>query len=222
MESMLEAVVALPISGLVSEDEFLDFAGGGAGDGGEDEAGGDFVGGEMLTTPLLQLLGAGLRASGEFDEGAGDFAPLGVRHGDDGGDGDGGVFVERFFDFYRGDVFAAGDDDVFGAIFEFDVAVGVGDGDVARMKPAASEGFLRGAGVAKVAFHDDVAAKHDFAEALAVVQGWRHGGGVHDFEPFQRQVAHALARFQHGLLFRRQVRPVLVPFVDCGWAVSFG
>ena len=90
------------ISSLVSEDEFLDFAGGGAGDGSEDEAGGDFVGGEMLTTPLLQLLGAKLRASGEFDEGAGDFAPLGVRYGDDGGYGDGGVFVKCFFDFYRG------------------------------------------------------------------------------------------------------------------------
>ena len=64
------------ISGLVSEDEFLDFAGGGAEDGGEDEVGGNFVGGEVLSTPLLQLLGADLHASGEFDEGAGGFAPF--------------------------------------------------------------------------------------------------------------------------------------------------
>ena len=43
----------------------------------EDEVGGDFAGGKVLPTPLLQSLGAKLRARGESDEGTGTSPDLG-------------------------------------------------------------------------------------------------------------------------------------------------
>ena len=66
----------------------------------------------------------------EGDEGAGGFAPFLAGAGDDGGFEDGGVAVEDVFHLDGGDVLATGDDDVFRAVADFDVAVLVPDGEV--------------------------------------------------------------------------------------------
>ena len=49
------------------------------------------------------------------------------------------MFVQSVLDFDGRDVFAARDDDVLGAVFELDVAVGMHNAEIAGMKPAAGE-----------------------------------------------------------------------------------
>ena len=116
---------------------------------------------------MLDQLGlGGAHAGFEGDEGAGCLAPCVVRAGDHGGFQDGGVAVERALDLDRRNILAAGDDDVLGAVFDFDIAVGVHHGEVACMKPAALERGLGGFGVGEIAHHDVVAAHHDFADGL--------------------------------------------------------
>ena len=51
--------------------------------------------------------------------------------------------VERDLDLDRGDVLAAGDDDVLGAVLDLHVAVGVLDREIAGVKPAALERRVR-------------------------------------------------------------------------------
>ena len=75
---------------------------------------------------------------------------------------------EHAFDFDRGDVFAAADDDVLEAVADFEVAVRMHDGGVAAVEPAVANGLGGVLRIAVVARHHDVAANDDFAEGLAV------------------------------------------------------
>ena len=76
-------------------------------------------------------------------------SPSSGRAGDDGGFQDGRVAVEDVLDLDRRDVLAAGDDDVLRAVLDLDVAVGVGDREVAGVEPAPAKassvavGFFR-------------------------------------------------------------------------------
>ena len=166
----------------------------------------------------LGRVGLGL----QLDEGAGHLAPFLVRLGDHRGQHDGRVLVERVLDLDRGDVLAARDDDVLGAVLELDVAVRILHREVAGMEPAAGEGCLGRLGVLQVALHHDVAAHHDLAHRRAVGRHGLQGVGVADVERFQRLVADALAGHQLGLFGRRQGVPGAVPFVDDGRTVAFG
>src|SRR5690606_34885378 len=78
-----------------------------------------------------------------------------------------GVPVQDVFDLDGRNVLATGNDDVFAAVFDFHIAVGVHDGQVAAVEPATGQGFLRGLGVLQVTLHGDVAAEHDFAHGFA-------------------------------------------------------
>jgi hypothetical protein len=49
------------------------------------------------------------------------------------------VAVERVLDLDRRDVLAARDDDVLRAVLDLDIAVGVGDREIAGMEPAAGK-----------------------------------------------------------------------------------
>ena len=102
------------------------------------------------------------------DESLRHLAPLRVGDGDDRDLEDVGVLGDRLLHLDGRDVFAAGDDDVLLAVAELDVAVGVHDGDVARMEPAAAEGLRRRLGIVEVARHDVVVAHHHLAHRLAV------------------------------------------------------
>ena len=81
-----------------------------------------------------------------------------------------GMAVEHVLDFERGDVLAARDDDVLGAVLDLDVAVGLHHRQVAGVEPAAGERLLRRLRVLQVALHGDVAAEHDLAHGLAVAR----------------------------------------------------
>ncbi len=77
---------------------------------------------------------------------------------------------DGFFEFERGNIFAAADDDVFLAIDDQHVAVFVERGHVSGVEPAAAQGFGGSFGLAPVAFHDAVTARDDFADGLPVVR----------------------------------------------------
>ena len=112
------------------------------------------------------------------------------------------MLVERVLDLDRGNVLAARNDDVLGAVLELDVAVGMHDAEIAGMEPAAGEGLVGGLPVLQIALHDDVAAEHHLADRLAVGGRLLHRRGVHHGQAFERRVAHALPR-----LLRRARRP---------------
>src|SRR5215208_6544406 len=94
--------------------------------------------------------------------------PLLVREGDNSAFEHRRMAADRVLDLDRGDVLAAGDDDVLLAVADFDVAVGVPDAEVAAVKPAAGERGGGGVGRLEVALHDVVAAHHHLAEGDAV------------------------------------------------------
>ena len=102
------------------------------------------------------------------DEGAGRFAPFRVGPRDDRGFEHRRMAVEHVLDLDRRDVLAARDDDVLRAVLDLDIAVGVGDREIAGMEPAAGEGLLGRGRVLQIALHDDVAAHEDLAHRLAV------------------------------------------------------
>jgi hypothetical protein len=80
------------------------------------------------------------------------------------------VAVERLLDLQRGDVLAARDDHVLRPVLDLDVAVGVPDGQVAGVEPAAGERGVGGARVLEVALHHRVAPQQHLAERGAVAR----------------------------------------------------
>ena len=78
----------------------------------------------------------------QLDEGAGHFAPFRIGLCHHGGEQHGRVLVEDVLDLDGGDVLAAGNDDVLGAVLDDDVAVLVEHAEIAGVKPAAGKGFL--------------------------------------------------------------------------------
>src|ERR1019366_4615165 len=172
--------------------------------------------------PGDQLFGGGGVVGLEADEGFRHFPPFLVGEGDDGDFGDGGVIGQRLLDFNGGDVLAAGDDDVLHAVAHFDVAIGVDDGEVAGVEPAALKGVRSGFGIVVIAEHDVVAAHEDFAHALAIGGDIVHvvvgDPEVHAGD----QVGHALAGFELGALGRGQFVPGGLPGADGVRAVGFG
>src|SRR3546814_15245335 len=76
--------------------------------------------------------------------------------------------VQDLFDFLTGNVFAARNDDIFGPVFYFGIAVWVHDGQIARTEPAAAEGLARGGLVLQVAFHERIAAHDQLTQRLPI------------------------------------------------------
>ena len=84
--------------------------------------------GEPVAAELDDLVRLNVARAGlQRDERARRFAPLFVRPRDDGGVLHRWVFVENAFDFDGRDILSTGDDDVFRAVAELDVAVRVHD-----------------------------------------------------------------------------------------------
>src|SRR5438105_4364607 len=104
-----------------------------------------------------------------------------VGNAEDIGLADGGMVQEYLFDFARVDVFAAANDHLFFAAANVDVAVGVHDGEVARVKPSGRvDGFSGGVRVVPVAGHDGIAPGAQFALLAAVDDA--PGGWVGNFD----------------------------------------
>ena len=78
------------------------------------------------------------------------------------------MLEQRILDLDRRNIFAAGDDDVLGAVLELNIAVLMHHAEVAGMKPAAVEGGVGGVLVLQIALHDDIAEKHHLAHGFAL------------------------------------------------------
>src|SRR5262249_51952426 len=101
-------------------------------------------------------------------------SPALVRNRDDGALEHGGGSDDRLLDLDARDVLPARDDDVLAAVAPLDVAVGMPDGEVSGVEPAATE---RGAGrrlVFEVAAHEVVASHDHLAHRLAVPRDVAH------------------------------------------------
>src|SRR5215471_13112744 len=197
-------------SRLLPQDELLDLAGRGLGQRAEHHRARRLearkVGAAMLDQLVLGDLGAGL----DLDEGARGLAPLLVGLRDHGRGLYRRMAVQHVFDLERRDVLAAGDDDVFGAVLDLRVAVGLHHREVARVEPAAGERLARRLGVLQIALHGDVAAEHDLAHGLAVCGNRLHRQRIHHRQPLLHQVAHALPAVALGAPADVEVLPLLL------------
>src|SRR4051794_16900269 len=127
---------------LLAQDELLDLPGRGSRQLAELDGRGALELREVLAAERDQLVLVGVLARLELHERLRALAPLLVRHGDDRDLGDRRVAHDRLLDLDARDVLPARDDDVLGAVAQLDVAVGMPDGEVAGMKPAAAERLL--------------------------------------------------------------------------------
>src|SRR5437868_13036614 len=78
--------------------------------------------------------------------------------------------AENLLHFQRRYVLAPAHDDVFLAIDDLNVIVGIDGGDIAGMKPAALHHRLGRLGLAPITLHDAIAPHYDFAHASAVLR----------------------------------------------------
>src|SRR5687767_1090155 len=97
---------------------------------------------ELLAAPAHKLLGGRALSGLELHERARRLAPFFVRLRNNSSSSNSRMLVKRVLDLDRGDVLAAGDDDVLGAVLDLHVAVRVHHREVAGMEPAAGEGRL--------------------------------------------------------------------------------
>ena len=166
--------------------------------------------GDALAAELDELRLAGGVAGLQGDERLRALSPLLVGDGDDRALHHRRVLSHALLDLDRRDVLPARDDDVLLPIAELDVPVGVPDGEVAGVEPAAPEGLRGRVGLLEVALHDVVAAHHDLAQRLPVHGDVLHPV-VHDPHEVGHHVALALAGGEPGLLFHGLGVPLPVP-----------
>src|SRR5271157_4370832 len=146
--------------------------------------------------PFDQLFGGGGVTGLQADVGLGHFAPFLVGDGHDGDFSYGGMVGQRLLDFNGRDILAAGNDDVLHAVADFDVAVGVDDGEVAGVEPAALKCIRGGFGIVVIAQHDVIAAHEDFAHGQAVGGNVVHGA-IGDAQIHAGDhIGHTLASFE--------------------------
>ncbi len=148
----------------------------------------------------------------ENDQRGWNFAPSFVGNGDAGGFQHFRMFVEHAFDFDGRDVFAAGNNQVFFAVYDFDHAFGVHRSHIAGVKPSVNDHCVGGFRLKPVTFHDHVAAGDDFADGLIVrrnvVARFIHHAS------FNAQHRVAGARLDAVLFFLRPVAHVRFDFAD--------
>src|SRR3989475_4069667 len=157
----------------------------------------------------------------EHDERLRHLAPLRVRHGDHRHLEHVGVACDRLLDLDGRDVLAARDDDVLLAVAQLDVAVGVHDGHVAGVEPAAAESLGGGGGIVEVAGHDVIAPHHHFSQRLGVRRHVAHLL-VDDAELAGDQVGHPPAGPQAWARLRGGPAPPPVPGAPGVRAVGLG
>ena len=129
---------------------------------------------------------------------------------------------EHTFDLHRADIFATRDDDIFGAVHDLQIGVGVLDREIARVKEAALEGFGCGLGVFQIPFHDGMPADHDFALGLAVMGDGGHCVGIQHHGFVHHGHENTCARFDGIALLGGALIPTRAPEAFCDVAVCFG
>src|SRR5207249_5612810 len=93
---------------------------------------------EVGPRKFAQLSFVGLGALSENDKGVRRLTPAFMREPDDRNLLHGRVSQKHAFNFNRGNVFTAADDDVFQTVANFDVTIRMHDRSVAGMKPSAA------------------------------------------------------------------------------------
>ncbi len=104
------------------------------------------------------------------------------------------------------DVLTARDNDVLGAISQFDVGVRVDDAEITRVEPSSAKGFRRRTRIPKVARQHRVATDEYFANRLAIGRHVAHLV-VDDSPAGDSDVQHALACLDPRLIIARINRP---------------
>src|SRR6478672_12405141 len=94
--------------------------------------------GQVLTSELAKFSLISGRTILQHDERVWCFAPAFVGQTNDRDRLDGWMPQQHALDFHRRNVFAAADDHIFQTIANLDVAIGMNDGGVTGMKPAAT------------------------------------------------------------------------------------
>jgi hypothetical protein len=120
------------------------------------------VTGHVALAVVNDLFLCGLLSRLQDDNGLDDFPPVGIGNADDGHLRHLGVVFEDGFDLHGIDILATPDDHVLLSPLQVEIAVFIHEGEIARMEPAAPQGFFRSGGVSPVALHDPSAPGHDF------------------------------------------------------------
>src|SRR5215212_5272001 len=170
---------------------------------------------------LHQLYFAGLGPRPQHDERLRTLAPFLVWYADHGDFEYRRVRLDRLLDLDGRDVLAPGDDDVLGAIAQFDVPVWMHHTEVAGVQRPAPEYLGGGLFVAEVTGHDVVASHHDLAHGDAVARHVDHVL-VDNSHRVGLDHGHALPGLQPGLIFGRQGVPGRLPFIDRVRPVDLG
>ena len=120
------------------------------------------------------------------------------------------MFVQNIFDLNAGDVFTAGNNDVFATIFDLNVAVGVAHTQVAGMKPAPGKSSFGGFCVTQITFHPHVAAQNDLTDGCAVTWHRLQSFWVKHIGASLQVITHALSGIEHGPVGDGQPIPVFL------------
>lgn len=108
------------------------------------------------------------------------------------------------------EMFSPGNDDVLAPVLDPDVSIGILNGEVSGVEPTAGKCFLRGRCVLEVAFHCDVAAKHDFTDGVAIRRNGAHGERVDDRCSLLQVIADALSTVQPSAFGNVRLVPAFV------------
>ena len=155
------------------------------------------------------------------DERFGTLTPLLVGDGDHGALQHSGMLGHRLLHFDGRDVLATGNDHIFLAVAQLDVAIGMPDRDIAGMEPATRE---RGSGslrVVVVALHHVIAVHNDLAHRLTVARHIVHML-IHDASAVSNDVPLPLTRKQTSLFRLWQSVPLRMPLAHGIRAVGLG
>src|SRR6266511_3568190 len=213
-------VVAFPF--LLPEDELLDLASRRLGQLAEFYRARAFEVGDTLAAELHDVLAGHLHCRAFRDEGFGHLTPSGVRDTDDADLQHRRVFHDDLLHLLGRDVFAAGDDDVLGAVFQLDVVVRVPDGQVTGMEPVPLEGFGSGIWLLIIPRHDVVPAHDHLTHSLAIARHVFHVVIHHPQPRAGDDIRHALARLDRGAFLQGQPLPAGLEGADRVRAIGFG
>src|ERR1700722_17759358 len=136
---------------------------------GEDDVTRALIARQARPAPFDELFRRGAMIRLHLDESAGRFAPFVVGPRDHGHELDAWMIEQHVLDFDRGNVLAAGNNDILRAVLELHIAVLVLDAKGAGMEPAPSQRLLRSSLVLEVALHHNVAAEHHFTHRFSIV-----------------------------------------------------
>ena len=132
------------------------------------------------------------------------------------------MLVEKLFHLQAGNILAAADDDVLGAILDLHVTVGMLNGQVSGVKPITAEGLMGGVVVLQIAFHDGISTQHQLAHGGTVPGHRRHALTVRHHDFLQRVIGDTLARHHPGAGIHAQITPLALPGAQDGGPVGFG